>query len=178
MKLLSYLVLGQVALVDLVSASCANNCARAVAGTARKDPSLHIRSNECVSFLSVTVTPATSTTTLYATLTPVTLTATTTDATVTDTTTFTTVTQLSSTVVISSETVATETRYTSAVFINPRDVERRQVTISPSAIPAYATSCDDAAAYRAACSCGFTLTGRTTTAPTPIVCTKSGDPLG
>ncbi|KAH8885254.1 hypothetical protein GQ53DRAFT_828982 [Thozetella sp. PMI_491] len=44
----------------------------------------------------------------------------------------------------------------------------RQVTVSPSSKPEYATACPDASAYSSACSClGITLT--TSTAPTPVV---------
>jgi hypothetical protein len=42
------------------------------------------------------------------------------------------------------------------------------VTEIPSVIPAYASSCDDAAEYASACSC-WAITAWTSTAPTPTV---------
>lgn len=48
-----------------------------------------------------------------------------------------------------------------------RDVEVRQATAKPTAIPAYAAVCD-AAGYAQACSC-FGVTGTVTTAPQPTV---------
>ncbi len=47
-------------------------------------------------------------------------------------------------------------------------VEARQVTVVPSAIPAYASVCSSAERYASACSC-FGVTGSVTTAPTPTV---------
>ncbi|KAK2011855.1 hypothetical protein LZ32DRAFT_322671 [Colletotrichum eremochloae] len=48
----------------------------------------------------------------------------------------------------------------------------RQVTDLPTAIPAYASSCDDAAEYSSACSC-WGITAVTSTAPQPTVTVTS-----
>ncbi|GKT87686.1 hypothetical protein Ct61P_05536 [Colletotrichum tofieldiae] len=45
-------------------------------------------------------------------------------------------------------------------------IANRQVTELPTAIPAYASSCDDAAEYSSACSC-WGITAVTSTAPAP-----------
>lgn len=48
-----------------------------------------------------------------------------------------------------------------------RDLEYRAATVSPSALPTYATAaCDNGAAYASACSC-YGVTGSVTTAPVP-----------
>ncbi|KAL0940431.1 uncharacterized protein CTRU02_203194 [Colletotrichum truncatum] len=47
-------------------------------------------------------------------------------------------------------------------------LENRQVTAYPTLIPAYASSCDDAAEYSSACSC-WGITAVTSTAPRPTV---------
>jgi hypothetical protein len=49
---------------------------------------------------------------------------------------------------------------------DPRALEARQVTVIPTAVPAYASACSGTARYSSACSC-FKVTGVTTTAPTP-----------
>jgi hypothetical protein len=49
-----------------------------------------------------------------------------------------------------------------------RGLDARQVTVSPTAIPTYATYCPNASAYSSACSC-VGITAYTTTAPTPVV---------
>jgi hypothetical protein len=46
------------------------------------------------------------------------------------------------------------------------NLEVRQATVVPSAIPTYASACSSAAAYASACSC-FGVTGSVSTAPTP-----------
>jgi len=47
-----------------------------------------------------------------------------------------------------------------------RDLVYRAVTVSPSALPTYATAACDAVSYASACSC-FGVTGSVTTAPVP-----------
>lgn len=47
-------------------------------------------------------------------------------------------------------------------------IANRQVTEVPTAIPAYASSCDDGAEYSSACSC-WGITAVTSTAPRPTV---------
>ncbi|KAJ9165208.1 hypothetical protein NKR19_g627 [Coniochaeta hoffmannii] len=47
-----------------------------------------------------------------------------------------------------------------------RDLEYRAATVSPSALPTYATAACDAKAYASACSC-YGITGSVTTAPVP-----------
>ena len=47
-----------------------------------------------------------------------------------------------------------------------RDLEYRAATVSPSALPTYATAACDVKAYASACSC-FGVTGSVTTAPVP-----------
>lgn len=48
------------------------------------------------------------------------------------------------------------------------NIEARQATAVPTALPAYAAVCSSAAAYAQACSC-FGVTGTVTTAPQPTV---------
>ncbi|KAH6848268.1 hypothetical protein B0I37DRAFT_415927 [Chaetomium sp. MPI-CAGE-AT-0009] len=47
-------------------------------------------------------------------------------------------------------------------------LDRRQVTVVPTAIPEFAENCADVAEFISACSC-FGLTGSVTTAPAPTV---------
>jgi hypothetical protein len=49
-----------------------------------------------------------------------------------------------------------------------RGLDARQVTVSPTAVPTYATYCPNASAYSSACSC-VGITAYITTAPTPVV---------
>ncbi|EFQ35134.1 hypothetical protein CGRA01v4_01747 [Colletotrichum graminicola] len=51
-------------------------------------------------------------------------------------------------------------------------IVNREVTEFPTVIPAYASSCDDAAEYSSACSC-WGITAVTTTAPRPTVTTTT-----
>jgi len=54
-----------------------------------------------------------------------------------------------------------------------RGLEYRQATVSPSALPTYATAaCKAAADYASACSC-YGVTGSVSTAPTPTVTVTS-----
>ncbi|MCJ1408961.1 hypothetical protein MMC19_003038 [Ptychographa xylographoides] len=46
-------------------------------------------------------------------------------------------------------------------------VERRQVTVTPSSVPTYASACSGTARYSSACSCAG-ITKSTSTAPTPV----------
>ncbi|KAG4418276.1 hypothetical protein IFR04_008552 [Cadophora malorum] len=46
-------------------------------------------------------------------------------------------------------------------------LEQRQVTVTPSSIPIYASACSSAARYSSACSC-WGITARTTTASAPV----------
>ncbi|KAK1772825.1 hypothetical protein QBC33DRAFT_30942 [Phialemonium atrogriseum] len=51
-------------------------------------------------------------------------------------------------------------------------IAARQATVTPTAIPQYATACSEAPRYASACSC-FGVTGSVTTAPTPTVTVTS-----
>ena len=126
------------AAAGLVDAACqGNNCNRAVTGTRADQTALH--RSDCSSFLAVTVTPATFTTTVTQTITP-----------------FSTVLTISSTSTLLSTTTLT---------VVPR-LERRQVTQRATSVPRYATACSGAAQYSSACSC-WGVTASTVTAPTP-----------
>ncbi|KAK4219683.1 hypothetical protein QBC37DRAFT_382437 [Rhypophila decipiens] len=94
---------------------------------------------DCSSFLSVTVTPAASTTTVVDT-----------------------VTVTTTTVVGAGGPVLRARRHAARV------VAPRQVTATPTAIPAYASGCTaNPTAYASACSCIGVPGGATTTAPAP-----------
>ncbi|KAL8366445.1 hypothetical protein RB595_004975 [Gaeumannomyces hyphopodioides] len=115
----------------------ANNCARAVTGTRDKIPSLETRRADCSAFMLATVTPATVTTT----------------------------TTIS--VIVSKSTTSTSTTTTTISTTTTTGIlDRRQATVVPSIVPAYASACPNAAAYRSACSC-WGITARTTTVDAP-----------
>ncbi|KAK4206286.1 hypothetical protein QBC37DRAFT_393547 [Rhypophila decipiens] len=98
-------------------------------------------SADCSSFLSVTVTPAASTTTVV------------------DTVTVTTTTVVGPG---GSGGPVLRARRRAARVVAPR-----QVTATPTAIPAYASGCTNPTAYASACSCIGVTGGATTTAPAP-----------
>ena len=80
------LVLG-LGLPLVLAAECrANNCARAVTGTAGLPPPVSSKRADCSSFFRITVTPAVFTSTVYETVTPFTVTPATVTETVTDST--------------------------------------------------------------------------------------------
>jgi len=65
-------------------------------------------------------------------------------------------------------TVATETVTVSDAGVTARAILPRQETVSPTAIPAYATYCPNSIQYASACSC-VGVTASTTTVSTPTV---------
>ncbi|MCJ1402848.1 hypothetical protein MMC11_006069 [Xylographa trunciseda] len=168
-----------------------DNCARAVTGTVNGLAAQSSHRQDCSSFFDVTVTPGTSTFTYTATVTPTTVIQTVIGSTVTQTvvagtvvatTTDATVTLTAATITdIDIITVSTEvlTTTVSTVVVlatappklKLRDgfeqrIAPRAVTVSPSSVPAYASSCSGTARYSSACSC-FGVTHSTSTAPTP-----------
>ncbi|KAH8903018.1 hypothetical protein BR93DRAFT_940941 [Coniochaeta sp. PMI_546] len=163
------------------SASCANNCARAVIASAFTTIS---GARDCSKYLATTVTPATVTyTSTVTTATDVTYTSVyTEDAVVTDTTTISTETDVVVTgVVISSTevdsftvtdtlTASTETDVSSTtltITTTAAPPAKRQPTSSPSPFPAYASACSSFAAYSSACASCLGVQGTTVTAPAP-----------
>ncbi|MCJ1436180.1 hypothetical protein MMC27_005558 [Xylographa pallens] len=174
-----------------VATSCsADNCARAVTGTANGLAAQSSHKQDCSSFFDVTVTPGTSTFTHTATITPATVTqtvigtiitqtvvtavsATTTDATVDIT--VATITDVEfvtvSTVVLTTTVSTVVVAAPPAVTLKVRDgfekrISPRAVTVSPSGVPTYASACSGTSRYSSACSC-FGVTHSTSTAPTP-----------
>jgi hypothetical protein len=104
------------------------------------------RRADCSSFQHVTVTPAASTLTI--TVTP--------DA-----------VSVTNTVVESSTQVVTPMPYsTTTIFQGTADMKKRQATVSPSAVPPYASACSGTVRYASACSC-FGITKSTVTAAQP-----------
>ncbi|RNJ59160.1 hypothetical protein D7B24_003253 [Verticillium nonalfalfae] len=115
-----------------------NNCQRGVGGTAGVRPPLTSRQADCSRLNVVTVSPSTTTTTLTTTVTIV--------------------------------NIPNPTSFKRAVTLPTVDVAKRQdvgaATITPTAVPTYATYCSSASAYYSACSCAG-ITAVTTTLPTP-----------
>ncbi|MCJ1387154.1 hypothetical protein MMC17_010287 [Xylographa soralifera] len=174
-----------------VATTCsADNCARAVTGTANGLAAQSSHKQDCSSFFDVTVTPGTVTYTHTATITPTTVTQTvigtivtqtvvaatlseaTTDATVFPTTTITDVDTVTVSTAVLTTTVATiVVEGASPAKLKLRDgfeqrIAPRAVTVSPSSVPTYASACSGTARYSSACSC-FGVTHSTTTASTP-----------
>ncbi|MCJ1389204.1 hypothetical protein MMC18_002059 [Xylographa bjoerkii] len=174
-----------------VAASCsADNCARAVTGTANGLASQSSHKQDCSSFFDVTVTPGTTTFTHTATVTPTTVTqtvvqtvitqtvvaatasGTTTDATITLTAVITDIETVTVSTVVITTTVSTVVVAASApAKLKLRDgfeqrIAPRAVTVSPSSVPTYASACSGTARYSSACSC-FGVTHSTSTATTP-----------
>ncbi|RKU43156.1 hypothetical protein DL546_002966 [Coniochaeta pulveracea] len=146
---LSYLaILGQAAGLVYASSKCTpgNNCQRALSATLKRNPLA-----DCSSYFQVTVTPATVTMTV-------------------------TGTSISSATATETDVFTAPTTVTSILPIGKRFpggqnmVEVRQVTVSASSIPAYASPCSSAAAYSSACSCiGATPTTVTAAAPVTTI---------
>ncbi|KAF3914293.1 hypothetical protein ABW20_dc0107502 [Dactylellina cionopaga] len=136
----------------------------AVRGTFQPRPG----SADCSSYFRVTVTPAASTSTItetyYSTSSEtVSLTATSTD--------FRTLT------VVQPTTLTTELSITTTITIKPPGQVpgklKRQVTVVPSKIPAYASPCSGSVRYSSACSCrSISHVTVTLPSPTTVVTTK------
>ncbi|MCJ1354101.1 MAG: hypothetical protein MMC33_004088 [Icmadophila ericetorum] len=148
----------------------ADNCLRAVRVSSFS--AVH-GTTDCSSYFLKTVTPATTTITVTATLySPQTaisvVTATSTlDVTVVSTdditaTTTTTIVGLTLTLPPTTVTVGGG----SPMFKREGDLAARQVTVVPSSIPTYASACSGSVRYSSACSC-IGVTASTTTAPSP-----------
>ncbi len=141
-----------VALKGALADCNANNCLREIRGTAKVlAPDLPSRTNDCSSFMQVTVTPATSYVSIMPGPPPP----------------FRCIASLSTSNRRTSTISATATIVLGAPQKRAeQQMAPRQVTVSPSSKPAYATACSDVSAYSSACSCmGITLS--TTTAPAP-----------
>ncbi|MCJ1403257.1 hypothetical protein MMC11_006480 [Xylographa trunciseda] len=165
---LLFLAVGAAAAPAASTSACnEDNCLRAVQGTAY---TTRHGTADCQSYFMTTVTPATSTSTVT-----VTATATTTDM-FTITNTGTTTATIPVTVIIPE--TATVTVPVFAKRMEMSDLVRkptislaaRQMTVRPSAIPSYASTCSGSVRYSSACSC-IGVTATTTTAPTPITTT-------
>jgi len=156
MRILSPSLLFLSSLLEVATADCnANNCLRQVIASAFTS---RMARADCSSYMAITVTPATVTVTATNTLTD---TAVETD----------TVTVIAST---AYEEPPTEKRRSNNRPVLPvRDViEVRQVTVSPTAIPAYASACTNDAKYSSACSC-IGVTQYTITAAAPLTTTTT-----
>lgn len=135
----------------MTDTSTQDNCARAVSGTAMGSATKSTHLADCSSFFAYTITPATVTSTVTVTPAPVTE---------TDTTTV---------------TVATTTTYTGTLDVEVNNANKKRattgaVTVSPSAVPAYASACSGTSRYSSACSCaGVTPSYITAPAPTTTV---------
>lgn len=149
-----------------------DDCARAVTGTFRAATSTH--HVDCSSFQQCTVTPAESTITETATVTPSLLYSTVTATTVPFVTTIETITQPASTTLVSSPYPVFK-RSPAALehWLNPpQEVLQAAVTSAtattncPTNVPSYASACSGTVKYQSACSC-WGLTKSTTTLPTP-----------
>jgi len=126
-------------LLEVVAADCnANNCLRAVIASAFPT---RVTIEDCSSFMAVTVTPATFTITSTIA-----------------TTTFTTLGE--------PPTVTVKRRNHNRHPVR-EVIEVRQVTVTPTAVPAYASACSGTVKYSSACSC-IGVTRHTVTASTPV----------
>ncbi|KAK6541459.1 hypothetical protein TWF694_007269 [Orbilia ellipsospora] len=138
----------------------ADNCLRAVRATAFPTRQ---GTADCSSYLRATVTPATST--FYNTITS-TYTTTETDAqTLTNTVhkTFTSIVQ-------TTHTVSVTVTSTYIRNFGAATIKKRQQTVQPSAIPAYASACSGVARYTSACNCiGVSATTITVAAPSTTI---------
>jgi len=134
------------------AACSADNCARAVTGTFRGAATSKQRLQDCSSFFAFTVTPATVTSTVTVTPSPVTVFS----------TSFTT-----------STTTLSITTSTTDVEVYNNNKKRGTigaVTVSPTAVPAYASACSGTARYSSACSCaGVTASYTTVATPTTTI---------
>jgi len=132
----------------------ADNCLRGIRNTAR--PGLA----DCSSFLASTVTPATS------------IELSTTTFSVTPTNTYMVTGTITNLVTATEVVKQTSTKtVTNGVTVTPwLQVNKRQVTETPSNIPTYASACSGAVRYTSACSClGAEATTITVAAPTTTV---------
>ncbi|UNI15531.1 hypothetical protein JDV02_002057 [Purpureocillium takamizusanense] len=164
---------GGLGLAAALSACNADNCYRQVSATRFGQPVLTSRIRDCESFLRTTVVPAAVTDWVTQTVTPATVTDVV--ATVTDsvTTTVSTVVQTSTVTVTAAEKNSNKNNNSPAR--GRRDNNNSdpgkgagETTIVPTNVPAYASSCADAAAYSSACLCA-SATRTTVTAPAPTV---------
>ncbi|MCJ1417066.1 hypothetical protein MMC32_003405 [Xylographa parallela] len=175
-----------------VATTCsADNCARAVTGTANGLAAQSSHKQDCSSFFDVTVTPGTSTFTHTATVTPTTVTQTVigtvitqtvvipVSATTTDATVVVTAATITDVDIVTIATAVLTTTVATVVVAPPppaatlklrdgfeKHIVPRAVTVSPSAVPTYASACSGTSRYSSACSC-FGVTHSTSTAPTP-----------
>jgi hypothetical protein len=117
-----------------------------------KEPAVSVRQSDCSSFMLITVTPqarkstSNSIISLFGIL------------------------HVSNQIRHRTTTVTKTTTFTTAlpVLANRGGLVQRQVTVSPSSVPTYASVCSDAVHYSTACCC-WGITASTTTAPTPII---------
>ncbi|PVH73716.1 hypothetical protein DL98DRAFT_44338 [Cadophora sp. DSE1049] len=137
-----------------VPAKCnADNCARAVTGTAKGLPAQSARSADCASFFQYTYVPPTFTRTVY--FTPYLTQSTTTTLATTSTQTVT----------------ATTSSYSNVLQNQPaRRAEDTGSLIIPSSVPAYASPCSGTVRFSSACACwGFSPVTQTAAAPTTVL---------
>ncbi|KAK6523876.1 hypothetical protein TWF281_001842 [Arthrobotrys megalospora] len=145
----------------------ANNCLRAVRAT--NSPT---RTLDCSSYFKTTVTPAIVTHTDYVTVT----------STYSETLSLTeTNTEFATLTNDVFETATVTESITTTITVSPPAAPskvKRQQTVIPSSIPAYASSCPDAAAYSSACSCiGVVATTITVAAPSTTVTETISQPI-
>ncbi|KAF3903675.1 hypothetical protein AA313_de0207753 [Arthrobotrys entomopaga] len=164
-NLFTILFLAFSSVIRVTDANCAaDNCIRAVRGTYPPRPG----SQDCSSYLRTTITPATVTSTVTETnhfTGSTTLSLTATD------------TEFQTSTVDFPTTTTTTLSLTSTTTIKPPGATvkkaKRQVTVIPSRIPAYASPCSGSVRYSSACSCmGISAITITAPAPTTVITTQ------
>ena len=141
--------------------SIQDNCARAVTGTNLGPAAVSTHRADCSSFFAYTVTPDASTTTVIVTPPPITQTN-----------------YVVSAATVTSQAVVTVsgTDYVSTTNVEVYPNAKRAATVSPSAVPSYASACSGTARYSSACAC-FGVSKTTITAPVPTsTVTVTGTP--
>ncbi|KAL3417103.1 hypothetical protein PVAG01_11103 [Phlyctema vagabunda] len=120
----------------------ADNCARAVTGTANAKYPASLRLADCQAFLATTTTPKVSTSTVYSNVVGTT------------------------TISVTPTPVMITTTTTQSPAITARAVKEQQA--DGQVVPIYASACSGAARYSSACNCWGALSRITVTAEVPI----------
>ncbi|KAK6535345.1 hypothetical protein TWF694_001807 [Orbilia ellipsospora] len=140
--------------ISVARASCAaNNCIRAVTGTANKNPDVTSRKNDCSSAQRVTTSSSTATVTFYQTITAQTL-----------------VLTATTTLTVFSGTFTFHPTLAPTLKIRGEEDKFQLEARAPTAVPKYATACTNVAQYLSACSC-WGVTATTITVPAATVST-------
>ncbi|KAI5203839.1 hypothetical protein E4T39_03911 [Aureobasidium subglaciale] len=186
-SLLSLLALSSVAAALTTTSSMVCNadlCLRSIRATNTPGRPAQGKA-DCSSFLRVTVTPATYTSTSTVTVESVSVTTTTSTTTSTATTTQMLYSVFGGSVITPAPGATVQKRdlrIASPSTVSDKivaalpisNLEKRQQTVRPSAIPAYASPCSGAVRYSSACSCvGATATTITAATPTTVSITTT-----